>query len=197
EETASRFVHQVADRLHDLTSKPELIQRGAVWSCCFWLLDALSLWVFLRAFGHTTDPVALIVAFGVAQVAAAIPVTPGGLGVVEAALPAALTGFGVPGSTALAGVLSWRFAQFWMPIPLGGLSYLSIRFGRIGRRAHSPEGRAERMSLSAVASRRVWDEEAGEFRWKTVEERVEEVQNGGIVAPECEPMPGSEGEDDG
>lgn len=187
EETASRFVHQLAERLQDLASDPDLIRRGVVWSCGFWLLDAASLWVFLRAFGHTVDPIVLIVAFGVAQVAAAIPITPGGLGVVETALPAALTGFGVPGSTALAGVLTWRFAQYWMPIPLGGLSYLTIRFGRIGRRAHRPEDRGERIPLSTVASRRVWDDEAGEFRWKTTEELIDDIRNG-VVAPEGEPI---------
>jgi len=163
EDTASRFVHQLADRLHDLTTQPDLIRRGVVWSACNWLIDAASLWVFLRAFGASVDPIVLVVAYGVAQVAAAIPVTPGGLGVVEAALPAALTGFGVPAHIAIAGVLSWRFAQFWLPIPLGGLSYLSIRFGHIGRAYEASE---RRFSIRSVASRRVWDDQTGEYRWE-------------------------------
>jgi uncharacterized protein (TIRG00374 family) len=163
EDTMTRFVHQLADRLHDLASQPELIRRGAVWSAANWLIDAASLWVFLRAFGTSVDPIALIVAYGVAQVAAAIPITPGGLGVVEAALPAALTGFGVPGPVAIAGVLSWRFAQFWMPIPLGGLSYVTLRFGRVGR-GHQPVARMSR-SFGQAVNRRVWDDETGEYRW--------------------------------
>lgn len=168
EETASRFIQQLAERLQDLASQPELIRRGVGWSCGFWLLDATSLWVFLRAFGTSVDPIVLIVGFGVAQVAAAIPITPGGLGLVETALPAALSGFGVPGATALAGVLSWRFAQYWMPIPLGGLSYLSLRFGSVGRGTREPEEPVDRLPFSTVASRRVWDAEAGEFRWAPV-----------------------------
>ena len=179
EDTMTRFVHQLADRLHDLTSKPELIRRGAVWAALNWLIDAASLWVFLRAFGASTDPIVLIVAYGVAQVAAAIPITPGGLGVVEAALPATLTGFGIPPSVALAGVLSWRFAQFWLPIPLGGLSYLTLTFGRIGK-GRRPVARVSR-SIEESVSRRVWDEETGNYRWTgTVPAVPEDVPVAGV-----------------
>ncbi|MCB0976083.1 MAG: UPF0104 family protein [Acidimicrobiales bacterium] len=172
EDTMTRFVHQLADRLHDLASQPELIRKGTVWAAANWLIDAASLWVFLRAFGASVDPIVLIVAYGVAQVAAAIPITPGGLGVVETALPATLTGFGVPGSIAVAGVLSWRFAQFWLPIPLGGLSYLTLRFGRVGR-GREPVARMSR-SIGESVSRRVWDEELGDYRWTGTVEAVPE-----------------------
>lgn len=160
EDTAARFVHQLADRLHDLAQQPELVRRGVLWAAANWLLDAASLWVFLRAFGESVDPVSLVVAFGLAQVLAAIPITPGGLGVVETALPAALTGFGVPPSIAVAGVLSWRFAQFWLPIPLGGISYLTLRFGVLSDGAVS----VPREQLVDTAYRRVWDDETGEYR---------------------------------
>jgi len=36
----------------------------------------------------------------------------------------------VEAGVAAAGVLSWRLVNFWLPIPFGGLSYLSLRFGR-------------------------------------------------------------------
>ncbi|MEO6987630.1 MAG: lysylphosphatidylglycerol synthase transmembrane domain-containing protein [Aquihabitans sp.] len=160
EDTAARFVHQLADRLHDLAQQPELVRRGVVWAAANWMLDAAALWVFLRAFGASVDPVILIVAFGLAQVVAAIPITPGGLGVVEATLPAALAGFGVPPSIALAGVLAWRFAQFWLPIPLGGLAYLTLRFGTLSGGA----GSVPREQLVQTAYRRVWDDETGEYR---------------------------------
>jgi hypothetical protein len=76
----------------------------------------------------------LIVAYGVVGVLAAIPITPGGLGVVETALPSLLVTFGAPAGAAGAAVLAWRLVQFWMPIPLGGLSYASLRLGDLGRR---------------------------------------------------------------
>jgi hypothetical protein len=73
------------------------------------------------------SPVGLIVAFGLANVVAAIPITPGGLGVVEAVLTSTLVGFGVPRATAVLGVLTYRLANFWLPIPLGGLAYVSLQ----------------------------------------------------------------------
>jgi uncharacterized protein (TIRG00374 family) len=165
EETASRFVHQLAERLHDLARQPELIKRGAIWAAANWLLDAAALWVFIRAFGTTVNPVNLLVAFGLANVLAAIPITPGGLGVVETVLAPTLVGFGVPARTATISVLVWRFVQFWLPIPLGGLAYLSLRFGTLGRQRKLGTVRDLAHETGQAASRRVWDDETGEYRW--------------------------------
>ena len=165
EETASRFVHQIADRLQDLAAQPELVRRGVIWAAANWLLDAASLWTLLWAFGTIVSPVNLIVAYGLAGVLAAIPLTPGGLGVVELVLPSALVGFGVPATTAAAAVLSWRFAQYWLPIPLGGLSYASLKVGPLGQRERRlSRVRALAAEAGQTAHTRVWDEEAGEYR---------------------------------
>jgi len=173
EETASRFVHQLAERLQDLTRQPELVRNGALWAAANWLLDASSLWVFLMAFGETVNPVNLIVAYGLAGVLAALPLTPGGLGVVETVLPATLAGFGVAPGVALAGVLSWRFVQFWLPIPLGGLAYVSLRFGRFGRATRAIERSGGRQPFAEGADLRVWDENTGEYRLVTSAEGTE------------------------
>lgn len=165
EETASRFVHQLADRLHELAKQPVLIKNGALWAAANWLLEAASLWVFLRAFGTSLNPVNLVVAFGLAGVLAAIPITPGGLGVVETALTSTLIGFGVPAGTATIAVLCWRFVQFWLPIPLGGLAYLSLKMGTLGRQRRLGTVRDLAHETGQAASRRVWDDETGEYRW--------------------------------
>ncbi len=72
----------------------------------------------------------MLVAYGLANILAVIPVTPSGLGVVELTIVAVLTRFGVAGGVAAAGVLSWRLVNFWLPIPFGGVSYLSLRLRR-------------------------------------------------------------------
>ncbi len=165
EDTASRFIHQLADRLYDLARQPELIRRGALWATANWLLDASALWVFLRAFGESLNPVNLIVAFGVAGVLAAIPITPGGLGVVETALPSLLVGFGTPATTAGVAVLGWRLVQFWLPIPMGGLSYASLKLGPLGRRRRRLDAMRDLAHQAGeAATRRVWDDETGEYR---------------------------------
>jgi len=60
------------------------------------LLDAACLWVFVWSFGTVISPIDLLVAYGLANIFAAIPVTPAGLGVVEGVLIGTLVGFGVP-----------------------------------------------------------------------------------------------------
>ena len=48
------------------------------WAAANWLLDAASLWVFVAAFGHVISPVDLLTAYGLANILAAMPITPGG-----------------------------------------------------------------------------------------------------------------------
>ena len=61
---------------------------------------------------------------GAAVIAAASP-TPGGLGAIEAALVAGLTGIGVPPGPAVSAVLAYRLATYWLPVLPG---WLCLRF---------------------------------------------------------------------
>ena len=61
---------------------------------------------------------------GASLIAAAAP-TPGGLGAMEAALVAGLTGVGLSPSIAVAAVLSYRLVTFWLPI-LPGWIYFQV-----------------------------------------------------------------------
>ena len=105
------------------------MRRVILWATANWLLDAAALWVFIRAFGGVVPLDGLIVAFGLANVLASIPITPGGLGIVEGIYIPTLIGFGLSRSEATLGVISYRLAQYWLPILLGGLAYLSLRVG--------------------------------------------------------------------
>ena len=134
-ETVTSLVQKVADRMKILFTSSELLTRAGLWAAANWLLDAASLWVFLLAFGSVVSPIDVLVAYGLANILAVIPLTPSGLGVIELTIVAVLKGFGVPGAVAAAGVLSWRLVNFWLPIPFGGASYLSLRFGH--PRAHA------------------------------------------------------------
>ncbi len=100
------------------------------WAAANWLLDAASLWVFVAAFGRLISPVDLLTAYGLANILAAIPITPGGLGVVEFVLVSMITGFGPTAGQALSAVLAYRAVNFWLPIPVGGLAYASLEFER-------------------------------------------------------------------
>ena len=143
---------------------PVLVRKGAAWAAANWLLDAAALWVFLRAFGTSLNPINLVVAYGVAGVLAAIPITPGGLGVVETALPSLLVTFGAPAGAAGFTVLAWRLVQFWMPIPLGAVAYASLKIGVTGRRRRLEAVRTLAHEAGEHATEHVWDQETGEYR---------------------------------
>ena len=129
DDKAALILGRLAERLEQLVSDRQLLGRVAFWAALNWLFDAAALWVFLRAFGVTMDVDALLISFGIANVLAAIPITPGGLGYVDASYVTMLTGFGAPARRATLGVAAYRFAQFFFPILLGGLLYLSLRVG--------------------------------------------------------------------
>jgi hypothetical protein len=129
EDRVGEAVRHVAARLQELASEPQLMKRVVLWAAANWLLDAAALWVFVRAYGGTLWPDALLVSFGLANVLAAIPITPGGLGIVEGVYIPTLIGFGITPTAAGLAVPTYRLAQYWLPIPLGAISYFSLRFG--------------------------------------------------------------------
>jgi putative heme transporter len=136
EDRAAAGVRHIGLRLEDLAGDRRLLGRVLGWAAANWILDAAALWVFLRAFGASTDVDALIVAFGLVNVLAVVPITPGGLGIIDGGLPLALIGFGLTRSTAVLGSATYRLAQFFFPILLGGVLYATLRVGpwSIGRR---------------------------------------------------------------
>jgi uncharacterized protein (TIRG00374 family) len=131
-------VEGVANRFALLLENKPLLYRALIWATANWLLDAASLWVFVGAFSHFISPVDLMVAYGLANVLAAIPITPGGLGIVEFVLVSMITSFGPTADQALSAVLAYRAVNFWLPIPFGGLAYASLEFerGTLYRRLH-------------------------------------------------------------
>ncbi len=88
----------------------------------------LVLIVGLAALGAFPEPVNLIevfAAFSIALILTSVPLTPGGLGTVDAALVGLLVAFGAPAADAIAADLIWRLAWF-VPQLLIGLLALGI-----------------------------------------------------------------------
>ena len=121
---------KVAGRVTLLINNRRKLWWAFTWATLNWVLDAACLWVFLWSFGSVISPIDLLVAYGLANIFAAIPITPGGLGVVEGVLIATLQGFGVPASQAILAVLAYRLLNFWLPIPIGGVAYASLQWRR-------------------------------------------------------------------
>ena len=155
EDKATAAVRQVGIRVEDLLDDKQLLRRVICFAALAWVLDAASLWVFLRAFGGTLDPDALFVAFGLANVIGVIPITPGGLGIVEWVYIPTLVGFGLSRATATLGVGVYRISQFFLPIVVGGVCYASLRFGPWKHRAARPAGPAAHARPRQRGRRRV------------------------------------------
>ncbi|MGH9069395.1 MAG: lysylphosphatidylglycerol synthase transmembrane domain-containing protein, partial [Acidimicrobiales bacterium] len=156
EESVTRVVRRLAERLRELGRDPRLLARAVGWAAANWLFDAASLWVFLLAFHHATSPDSLLVAYGLANVLAAIPITPGGLGVVEGVLTPLLVGFGMGRGIAILGVISYRLVNFWLPIPVGALAYVSLRVPGASRWRKAQELEALAEQAEDSARRRAW-----------------------------------------
>ncbi len=92
-----------------------------------WLLDYATLVVALIAVGAEPNPSLVLLAFAGAAVLGMIPITPGGLGFVEAGLVGMLTIAGIPAGDALLATLAYRLFQFWLPIPVGFVAYTLFR----------------------------------------------------------------------
>jgi hypothetical protein len=61
---------------------------------------------------------------------------------VEGTLVSVLVGFGIPHAHAVLGVITWRLAEFWLPIPLSALTYLSLRTGTLRHTGFRPARRS-------------------------------------------------------
>jgi putative heme transporter len=122
----AKFLNELVTSARQLSKNPRRLRRATRWAAAQWLADAASLWFFLAAVGRFITPDGLLVAFGLANVAASIPLTPGGVGVYEAVLTSSLVGFGVPRAPAVIAVLAYRLIGFWLPIPVGAVAYLAF-----------------------------------------------------------------------
>lgn len=101
--------------------------RALVASSGNWLLDYLALVAALKAVGSDPRLSLVLLAYGAAAVLGMIPITPGGLGFVEAGLAGTLTLAGIPAQDALLATLAYRLVSYWMIIPAGAVAYLLFR----------------------------------------------------------------------
>jgi uncharacterized protein (TIRG00374 family) len=84
-----------------------------------WTFDFLTLLAALAAIGSRPRAGLVLLAFCGAQLLAQIPITPGGLGFVEAGLTAMLALTGVSAGTAVLATFAYRLFSYWLPLPLG------------------------------------------------------------------------------
>ncbi len=89
--------------------------------------DFLCLLFAVRAVGAHPRPSLILLAYAVAGVIGLVPITPGGLGIVEASLSGLLVLSGLTGVEAVLATLAYRLASYWLPLLAGPFAYLAFK----------------------------------------------------------------------
>ncbi len=97
-----------------------------------WLTDAAVLAASIYAAGAAVPWHLLLLVYGSGIAAQSLNLTPGGLGIAEGTLGVALVATGLHAGQALAAVLLYRLASFWLAAFAGWLVLLRLRHARRG-----------------------------------------------------------------
>ena len=117
-------------QLAQVSFRPRAVAVSTLLLAACWLGDALCLALSFYAVGVTPPWEGLLLIYAAAQLAATLPITPGGLGVLEGSLTVGLVAFGGAEGSTLSAVLLYRLISFWGLLPTGALAYLRVRHGR-------------------------------------------------------------------
>ena len=119
------------------------VGRIIAWGALNWLLDCACFAMMFLALDVPIPWKGLLLAYGAGQLAASLPITPGGLGVVEGSITVALVAFGGAEASTAYAVLLYRIISFWMILVIGwafiGQLALQVRRGRWSRQALSSD----------------------------------------------------------
>jgi uncharacterized protein (TIRG00374 family) len=138
------------------------IIRIVAWGTANWLFDCTCFAVMFLAVHSTIPWKGLLLAYGAGQLAAALPITPGGLGAVEGSITIALVAFGGAQVTTVDAVLIYRIISFWLVLLVGWAAWAQLAFevrkGRWNRQALAsqvdagplPDGAAAPVSETGV-----------------------------------------------
>jgi putative heme transporter len=137
-------IERILLRLTSVTLSPMALVEVAGWGLANWVLDCGCLSLSFLAVGVGVPWKGLLLAYGAGQLAANLPITPGGLGVVEGSLTVALEAFGSQQSSTVAVVLLYRILSFWVGLPVGwgtwaALAWADRRAGPVPEESELPD----------------------------------------------------------
>ena len=126
------------------------------WGTLNWLFDCACFAMMFVAIDAPIPWKGLLLAYGAGQLAALLPITPGGLGVVEGSITVALVAFGGAEASTASAVLLYRLISFWLILVIGwaliGQLALQVRHGRWPRQAMASEVEAGPEAYAPVAA---------------------------------------------
>ena len=126
-----RVVAATFDRVRSLRLRPPLVAAASTYTLANWLTDVLCLACAILAVGPHLPWDRLLLVWAAGAGASGLTPTPGGLGVVDVVLIAALVGTGVGLPTATAAVVIYRIITFKLLVTLGWVVYGSLQQRRM------------------------------------------------------------------
>jgi hypothetical protein len=117
------LLQHMIERLEAVRMPPRRIVLTLVWGMSNWILDCGCLVLSYAALGVGVPWKGLLLAYGAGQLAANLPITPGGLGVVEGSLVIALVAYGGQETSTVAAVFLYRLISFWGQLPFGWVAW--------------------------------------------------------------------------
>jgi len=124
------------DGLHDdflaIRRERKILIKPFIWATIANILDVALLWISFWSLGYPLEPALLFIAFGIASIAGAVSITPGGAGVYEAVMVTFLAAAGVPPDVAIAGTLLARVTLLAGTILFGYVFYqlTVVKYGK-------------------------------------------------------------------
>ena len=115
-------IESTLQRMRDIPLSNGAALRLVIMATVLWLMDFLILVCCFGAVHGTIPWSGVLLAFGVSQIVASLPIIPGGLGIVEGSLAVILVAYGAQKVPALAVVLVYRLLTFWLVIVVGWIS---------------------------------------------------------------------------
>jgi putative heme transporter len=127
-------VDRIVRRITSVRLSWRKIMVIVLWGTANWLFDCTCFALMFPAIGAPVPWTGLLLAYGAGQLAAALPITPGGLGAVEGSITIALVAFGGAQGATVDAVLLYRLISFWLVLVVGWLLWgelaLGVRRGR-------------------------------------------------------------------
>lgn len=117
--------------LRDIATSPRQLTLASCASLGLSVVYILCLYACFKAFDLPLGFVSAVIVYATAVIAKTTVPTPGGLGPQEIAMVSSLLGLGIVKPTALAVVILYRLATFWLPIPFSLIAYKYLQRNKL------------------------------------------------------------------
>ncbi len=126
-ETFDKFECQLDEGIRCIHGRKFELPKVVAYVFCDWVSNILILYFAFKAVGVSLGAATLISGFAFGMLMTIIPILPGGLGAMEAAMTAAFSGMGVPVAQALTASLMFRLFYYLMPAFASVFIYWGLR----------------------------------------------------------------------